>query len=128
LDLLNYETEACVTGDASNTACATLTEAGIIVNPAAVGTQEPLSALGIEMLVQPNPAQDFIYVGLSESVTGQVQVAVISTDGRIVATRNAEGLALGNTIALDVHDVAAGVYLVRLQSDKGSSTSKVVIR
>ncbi len=127
-NVLNYVTEACITGTNANTACAATPNAGVVINPVPVGTNEPLANNGILMTVQPNPATQFVQVSLSKNMEGSIQVDLYSTDGRLVLSNQRNGLSLGSMISLDVQNIPTGVYSIRLQSNLGTSTEKVVIK
>ncbi|MCC7246621.1 MAG: M36 family metallopeptidase [Saprospiraceae bacterium] len=128
LDLLNYESEACVTDASGDQACATTPEHGVFVNPLTVGTNDLLATSGIEMLAVPNPANELLHVSLSQSVNGPVRAVLYSTDGRLAAERSSNGLTTGNVITLNVANLPSGVYMLRLESEKGSAVSRVVVK
>ncbi len=126
MDLFNYTGEACITSGADQ-ACASAPEHGVIVQPVTVETEEP-GKQAIPMLVQPNPAEDFLHISLGQALEGQVVASLMAADGRIVLNRTLQGLGLGQVITLDVQNVPSGIYTVRLQNDAGNSVQKVVIR
>lgn len=125
LDLLNYESEACVTADGGDQACAGTSV--IVDTDATVSTDDPkVNALGLR--VQPNPASDALNLTIGESAQGPVQVTLTGADGRIALQQNTNNLFAGQAIALDVQHLPAGMYVVRVESSKGSSVAKVAIR
>jgi hypothetical protein len=117
MDMLNYNGQACVTADGSNSACAIMTEKGVIV-----------SAHQIALTAQPNPASDLLHLTVDQPLSGTVRASLISADGRILLQRSVNGLAAGQVLTLDVQEAPAGVYLVRLESGAGVGVRKVVIR
>lgn len=127
MDLLNYDTEACVTDDNGDQACDKAPARGVIVQPGLVDTDEP-DANPLGMQVQPNPAFDFLHLSTGQAIGGPIQVQLIGADGRTVLSRDADGLGAGQILTLDVQQVPAGVYAVRLESAAGNSVKKVVIR
>ncbi len=127
MDMLNLDGEACVRDDNGIQACAKAPARGVIVQPGLVGTDDP-GANQLPMQVQPNPAFDFLYVTPGQSLTGQVRIELVSADGRTVLSRQMDGLSEGQIVALDVQQIPAGIYMVRLESAAGSSVKKVVIR
>ncbi len=127
MDMLNFDGEACVSSS-SEQACARAPERGVIVQPGIVGTDAPSSANPFAMQVQPNPASDFLRISLGQALDGQVQLQLIGADGRTVLRHNMDSVAEGQIITLDVQQVPAGVYMVRLENGAGSSVKKVVIR
>lgn len=126
MDMLNFDGTACVTSGGDQ-ACAKAPARGVIVQPGTVGALEPGNHQ-LPMRVQPNPANDFLHISLGHALTGSVQLQLMGTDGRTVLRRNMDGLAEGQIITLDVQQVPAGVYVVRLENGAGSSVKKVLIR
>ena len=68
--------------------------------------------------VYPNPAKDFVTITVGDNVLESVQFTDIN--GRVVKTVN--GLNQINT-----SDLSAGVYMVKITSDKGTATKKLVV-
>jgi extracellular elastinolytic metalloproteinase len=127
MDMLNYNTEACVSSG-SDQACDRADQGGVIVEPAAaVGANEPI-AVQLPMLVQPNPVNDILYISIAQAINSPVQFSLISADGRIVMRKNSTGLAAGQVTSFDVQNLPAGLYMVQLESAAYRSISKVVIR
>lgn len=128
LDLLNYNGQACVTADASNSACAILPEKGVIVQPATVGTEEVFASNRIALTALPNPASDLLHLTVDQPLSGPVRASLFSADGRMILNSTANGLSAGQVLTLDVQEAPSGVYLVRLESAAGVGVRKVVIR
>lgn len=125
LDLLTYGSEACVTDGGGDQACAGTNV--IVDTDATVGTDDPkVNALGLR--IQPNPASDALHLTIGEAAQGPVQITLTGADGRVVLQQNTNNLFAGQTIVLDVQQLPAGVYVVRVESGKGSSVAKVAIR
>lgn len=127
MDLFNYAGQACITSGGDQ-ACAIAPDYGVIVQPVVVSTKEPHANAMIPMLVQPNPADDMLYVSLGQALEGPVVLSLLSADGRNVLSRSLQGIAEGQVLPLNVQHLPAGVYTLRLQSGAGSSVQKVVIR
>ncbi|MBK8557838.1 MAG: M36 family metallopeptidase [Lewinellaceae bacterium] len=128
LDLLSYNTEACVSSSEGDQACAVSPESGLIMNPGTIsGTSEVLNSAW-PMSVQPNPATDLLTVSIGAKLEGSTRVSLIGMDGRIAQQRNLNGLQNGQMITLDVQNIPAGVYTVRIDNGAGSSMAKVVIQ
>lgn len=128
IDMLNYESEACVTDDGGDVACAKAPASGVIVDTdATVSTDDPrVNTLGIR--VQPNPATDVLTLLIGENAQGPVQVSVLGADGRLAMQQKMNNLYAGQAVSLDVQHLPAGMYLVRVESNAGSSVVKVAIR
>lgn len=66
----------------------------------------------------PVPAQGYIIIDGAQNFR---QIQLLDMSGRVVKQFSTAG---GNTF--DVHDLPAGVYLVRLVSDSGSTTLRMI--
>ena len=127
MDMYNFDTEAGATSG-NDHACAKAPERGVIVQPGIVGTDETGDSNQLSMQVQPNPASDLLYLSLGQALNGLVQVQLIGTDGREVLSKTLDGIAESQIVTLDVMQVPAGVYMLRMDNAAGSSVKKVVIR
>jgi len=129
MDMVNFEGAACVTSAEGDQACSEMSEGGVIVNTSClpVATEEP-AIPGVQMQVQPNPADDLVYVTLDRDLNGHVQFSLLSTDGRVAFRQSAQSHFAGQVFMLDVQQMAAGIYLLRMESDQGVRVTRVVIQ
>ncbi len=109
------------------TACDRAEQRGVIVEPLTVATHEP-KAVELPMLVQPNPASDFVYVSMPQGIEGQVQMSMLSPDGRVVIQKSINGLTPGQVVTFDVQQLPVGMYMIQLESAQYRSNSKVIIK
>ncbi|TNE57323.1 MAG: DUF11 domain-containing protein [Bacteroidetes bacterium] len=125
MDMLNYESEACVTSAEGDQACDSAPERGVIIDPdSVVDTDEPVNnALGLQ--VQPNPVRDVLSLSFGEDASGPVRILLIGADGRLVAEHNTTNVHAGQVFPLNVQHLPAGMYVVRVENSKGSSVVKV---
>lgn len=80
---------------------------------------------GIRLAVSPNPATSgraTLMYGLAKA--GAARVTVTGADGRVAL---AQSLAAGGTFPLDLRNLKAGVYVVRLESAGQAATQKLII-
>ncbi len=88
-----------------------------LVNPFATGVDEQLWSA---MSVFPVPAHEQVTLsGLPQGTT----VRLFATDGRAVRSVN----SMGSTHVLDVHDLATGTYVLRLEHAQGTTHRKLVV-
>lgn len=73
-----------------------------------------------EVKVYPNPVRDRLHV---ESNAPIHQMSLIASNGMIVENKNHEG----NVIELDLKGYSKGIYMLRLVTDEGVITKKVVL-
>ncbi|KOS04995.1 hypothetical protein AM493_02275 [Flavobacterium akiainvivens] len=73
-------------------------------------------------LVSPNPANNFVTVSNTDNVLIN-NIQLTDLNGRIVKTMSFDGVAQAQ---VGVSDLANGVYMMNISSDKGSVTKKIV--
>lgn len=104
------------------TPVAPTTSSAAAKSAAAVATA-PL-ATAPETAVFPNPAADQLFVQLGGASTGTVRASLVNELGQVVA----EQQATGNVCTLGLAGVPPGLYLLRLQTAAGTSSSRVEVR
>ncbi len=98
-------------------------------------TQEMVSATSVEDLaaaaprftVFPNPTDDGNVQMLVDAEVRTAMVTVIDLGGRVVAQHQYAGLNGGSLRSLDVSALTSGMYLVRLDADGASASTRLVI-
>lgn len=84
-------------------------------------TVKVVSTLGLtevkdaKTAIYPNPVKDVMNIGTADKVLG---VSIYSAEGKLVKTTDAK--------SVNVADLAKGVYIVKVKTDKGETTHKVV--
>jgi hypothetical protein len=71
--------------------------------------------------IYPNPAIENVTITLTESVSGSI--SIIDLQGNVVLNKS----LLGNTSNISTSDLASGVYVVKINSDKGVAVKQLVI-
>jgi len=127
MDMLTYDSEACVRSDAGDVACARAPARGVIVEPGTlVGTDEPATDNALGLRVQPNPATDMVALSFGNAAEGLVQVQLMSADGRVALLQRLNSVHAGQVLPLDIQSLPAGLYIVQVESSIGRSVAKVV--
>lgn len=72
--------------------------------------------------IQPNPVND-VFTLTSKNGVALEKVNIIDINGRIVNEVNVSG---AESVQINVSDLTAGVYFVKVQSDLGVGTSKII--
>jgi hypothetical protein len=72
--------------------------------------------------IQPNPVNDVFNLTAKNGVSLE-NVQVIDVNGRVVNTTNVSD---SDSVQINVSDLTAGVYFVKVQSDLGVGTSKII--
>ena len=80
--------------------------------------------LSEKITLLPNPAKDEVRISMSEPMS-DVTVQIFSIHGQLLRVINVEGHS--NGLTLQVGELANGVYVVRIQSGKMSTSKKLTI-
>ncbi len=79
-------------------------------------------ASNIELSIFPNPATEVVNIEAEENINS---VRVVNTLGQVVYTNNSVN---AESMQLNVNDYAAGMYIITVNTDKGTSTQRVTVR
>jgi hypothetical protein len=128
----NGDTTATVSGLGSGQYSVSVTDASgctytDTVEIWATGIEEWQQA-GIESLsVYPNPAQQELFVDLSLDQPQAVQLKLLDLQGKIV-WKSHRAVSAQTRLHLRLPDLPASVYLLQIQTDKGSVSQRVSIQ
>ena len=91
----------------------------------AVSVMDPLLSvnefLASNLVVSPNPARDIVRIASSENITVNT-VSITDVNGRVIRTSNHSA----STVEINISDLASGIYLMNINSDKGTAVKKIV--
>jgi hypothetical protein len=88
------------------------------------GIEERYSLPSVTII--PNPADDLATICLSGNTTAEVIVKIFSNDGRLI--RQVSEFATEGKLMLDVANLPAGQYLLKISSEHFSSTGRLMIQ
>jgi PKD repeat protein len=97
----------------------------IVVEIEIVATNDPLLNDGNWQL-RPNPFKDLLSLYGEPTIDGQMNVIVRDIAGRIISTTDLQFTSGPVTKQLRTENLASGLYLVELRTEKGSSVLKAV--
>lgn len=103
----------------SDNGSSTVTIDNVEINGDTAGINENLAA---SLSVFPNPATDVIKVANAENILVN-GIVVTDLNGRTVKTAKFNGVAEAQ---INVSDLASGIYMMTISSDKGTTTKKIV--
>jgi hypothetical protein len=86
----------------------------------ATGTSE-LNPANVELLIMPNPVQDIVNIGLTETM---IELFIYNNQGQLVHHERPGR----NSIRMDLGDLGAGMYVVKVQTTRGMLTEKILKR
>jgi extracellular elastinolytic metalloproteinase len=127
MDLIRYEAITCIaSSNTSGEQCATPVQI-IIDSDGVVGLNDD-ELEGFNIGISPNPASDYITVGLTAEVKTPVQILLTNIDGKVVSAQNAVAKPSAIARTFDTSSLQAGMYLVQIKSATGITTKKVIIQ
>jgi hypothetical protein len=79
------------------------------------------------VVIQPNPAKDLVAVTFDLNRTANVKMAITDLTGRIVKEISNEKLNSGrHTQSVNINEIAAGIYLLQISTERGAVNSKFI--
>lgn len=126
MDMLNYNGEACVTSDQGDMACTTAKERGTIVESAAMLDNIIDPESNVQVAIYPNPAQEYINVTISAPQKEEVNISLMTVDGKEVLAQKVQAIGT-QTLPIAVRDLPSGFYFVKVSTEGGMVTEKVVV-
>jgi hypothetical protein len=113
------------TAGTSNTVSVTSKFDNLIANAASIENllgSSDFNLAGTKFSVSPNPANDFISVTNSDNILVS-GISITDLNGRVVKQISYTNVS---DIQVNVSDLASGMYMMNITSDKGSVTKKIV--
>jgi hypothetical protein len=86
-----------------------------------------IETAGVNANVFPNPAVNAANVVINSNVSGTAKINVTNTMGQVIISKTLSVQNGANTVAIDLKDVAAGVYNVVIATNEGSVTKKLTV-
>ena len=126
-DMLAYNSEACVTTAEGDNECAIAPEEGAIVDSRedANNTIEELKDVTIS--TYPNPVDNLLNIAVESNRQQDIQFSLMTLDGKTVGTQMVK--AFGKQyVQVDVSSFPAGFYFLKVATEEGTATQKVVIQ
>ena len=127
MNMVNYETEACVSAQNSAMACDQPDERGTIVNTRATTAISEIESLGAEIRVFPNPVKDNLQVAIQAQRSGALSLSLLSLEGKTLQHQEQMIHTGFNRTRLEVGDLPAGMYILRLSTAGEVATQKIVV-
>ena len=129
MDMRNYVGEACLTTDEGDNACDSGIARGTIVESqiGTVSTNDPFDN-NMEITVYPNPADEMINLRVLNDKSANATVRLLSVDGKEVLNqsfRTSNGMEIMN---LNVSNIPAGMYFVKVSTSDSIVVEKVTIK
>ena len=127
IDLKTYETFACISSDNSATEqCTDIVEIYVDSDQMIDTGVEELD--GFNISIAPNPASDYVTVGVSSDKNIPIQLLLTGIDGRVVKSLNMFANASQSIRTFNTSELEKGMYLIQIKSENGLTTKKVIIQ
>ena len=85
-------------------------------------------ANSIDFNLFPNPANDYVKVGLHQALKSDVCITIMHMSGKLCKQINYPVNSLGEkSLLIDIHDLSEGLYMVHLKNNQYSATKKLII-
>jgi hypothetical protein len=101
----------------------------ITATEAVAKTSSDASAVAInngKWSVQPNPAKDFTNI-VFNSAQKNVEIILSDASGKILSRKTLEAVNEGSIEKISLHNLNKGSYFIKISSDSGTKTEKVII-
>ncbi len=126
MDLVSYNGTACASSDQGDQVCAAAPGKGTLVESAFPTSTEEV-APDFQLALWPNPTDAQLTLGIQSNELLSLQATLLTPEGREVWRRHF--LSGGNeTHTLDLSPLPAGVYFLKLQSDRATVIRKVIVQ
>lgn len=96
---------------------------GIWIDPTGI-SNEVISG----MKIYPNPASDAVNVTFSSEESSNAVLSIMNLMGQMVYTTNVSIQEGYNMVNVPVNQLRAGIYMVNIKSNKGTSTQKLIVK
>ncbi len=126
MDMKHYNSETCASSDQGDMVCVIADEEGTIVS-SNTGSYTTSPNPNVNISIYPNPAEDMINLNIGSKVPQDVSVSIMTTDGREMLQRS---LRVDNSIQsyqMNVADLAAGFYFIKVAAKDEVVVEKVII-
>lgn len=125
IDLLEYQTQACIAGDGES-GCSAMKKS--FVEASIITSNEDIAIQGVELSLNPNPAGDYTAVSIRSDRSFNGQLSVTSMDGRLVDAYPVQIHKSNNDIIVNTASIPAGIYIVQLQSGDKILSEKLIVQ
>lgn len=78
-----------------------------------------------QVIIFPNPAKHFVIIDLHQFPNKINQISLCDIEGRQLYTEN--GVDIEELVNIPLNNLSSGIYLVRIYSDKGILTKKIMV-
>jgi len=128
MDLQRYQSEACATSAEGDNVCAMAEAGGTVVEIGGLNTSvQNLEDLGLQFEVFPNPAGDYLNISLRNETAREGVLSLYNVNGQTLIQQAVTINQLAQVLPLNVENMAAGFYFVKVQTNEGIAVKKIIL-
>lgn len=124
MNMVNYNSEACVSAAEGDRACAEAPVRGTIVNSKMVSSTQEVD-FGFKFQLSPNPASEFVTLSMTSEEQRDVVIELFGLDGRLYKSINQQLQGEVN-VNLSINDLTSGLYFVKMTDGNRSVVEKLI--
>ncbi len=106
----------------TNGSCSATREYNLSISPPLAVSDKQIAGITI----YPNPSTELVYVRFENSYQGKYQIAVIDLLGSVRLQSQVEIAGTGQEVRLELSNLPAGLYMLRLEHAQGSHVAAII--
>lgn len=104
----------------------TITPAGVVA-ASTNDADEMVAANNVSSVIKPNPAKEFFTVTFNANANN-VSLVLSDANGKTMVARNLHSIVKGQTETISVHNFTKGSYFLKITTENGAQTQKVIVQ
>lgn len=127
MDMVNYNSQVCISFDSTKSVCAEAPDKGTIVESKITVPTKEINSKPLKLEISPNPANDVLYVTLQLTQATNLTGSIYSVDGKLLKTIKLNNLSGTHRLKFEIADLSNGMYVLSLNGNKFAGQSKFVV-
>lgn len=128
IDMVNYNSELCLTTQQGDNVCTTAPGGGTIIEAVISTSSEEVIHEKLDAKVFPNPTADILNVDIFSPKPGLTTLSLTTIDGKVVLNKSVQIFDASKIETINVNQLQRGLYLLEIQNDSGIILKKVFVQ
>ncbi len=128
VDLFNYNSEACITSEKGDAACAEDVNGGTIVASDITSATIDASAASFDLNVFPNPSRNFVTIDITSEHAQHAEITMVNNAGQQIWSERAVLPVGAYSHSVDTRNLPEGFYFIRVQGERDQAIKKIVVQ
>lgn len=128
MDMVNYNSQACIEYNETKSVCAEAPEKGTIVESKISVSNKEFKTSPLEFTVSPNPALNHIFLSLHLPQSMDLIGEIFTLDGKKIKSFRLPKSASAYNTKIETHDLSNGMYVISVHGGKFAGREKFVIQ